>query len=119
MSYEEIIEIINEISNRIGATATDLYPKLVRYGIVTNLFNIAIGIIMTIASIYLIKNTHKKAFNSSTKDLGEEVMSIIICTFSIAGVLFGVVVTAACFSEVLLWLVSPDIQAIKFVMRYR
>ena len=117
MSYEEAIKIINEISARLGATATNLYPKLVKYGIVSNGIKFIIAFLIMFVSAFTLKKCGEKIFNEDSDDeIGIYIFMLIFTT------LLFIFSTVFCFQSIydlMLWSTVPEIQAIDFVLKWR
>ena len=115
MSYEEAIKIINEISARLGATATNLYPKLVKYGIVSNSIEFIMQLLILLVSAFALKKCIEKIFNEDSDDeIGLYILIFIFATFLF---ILSAVVCYQSIYDLVLWITVPEIQSINFVLR--
>ena len=116
MSYEEAIKAINEISARLGATAANLYPKLVKYGIVSNGIKSILALLILLVSAFALKKCGKKLFINT--DIGEK--GIYIAGFIVAVFCFITSAIICCegIYDLVLWTTVPEIQSINFVLKW-
>lgn len=117
MNYEEAIEVINEISARLGATATNLYPKLVKYGIVSNGMEFIASLLILLVCGYVFKKCVKKLLNETSFE--EDGLYIVGSILAGIGFIFSVTGCYESIHDLVLWATVPEIQAIDFILRYK
>ena len=111
MSSEEIIKILDEICNRIGAASGKLLPSLLREGIATNIFLLLFGaILMYICARYY--KTYKASISDPNK-WDEDVVALLISLFSGIG---GIIMAIVAIYELIGWIAAPEAKAIKAIL---
>lgn len=111
MNSEEVIKIINEIGSRIGATTHDLYPKLVKYGIMSNSLGFILAFLSFVVSVFILKKYAKEVFEMSDfLSFFSAVIGLVIFIVSFVYWVFFIY-------HLFLWIFCPEMQAIDYIMQ--
>lgn len=132
MSSDDVIKVIDTICDKIGIafdSAKEFVPSMAKYQIASNAFSCIISVVIIVISIIAIKKAFESAENKIKKEIEEGVSSwcshdnvwefgttwiaSIICGILIIIFIFNLVISA---HDVLVWIVSPDVSAINYVM---
>lgn len=132
MSSDDVIKVIDTICDKIGVafdSAKEFVPSLAKYEIVSNAFYSIMSAVIIAVSIIVIKKAFESAENEIKKEIEGSVSGwhrhddvwdfwktwlssiiggilIVICVFVFVSSVYGV----------LIWIVSPDVSAINYVM---
>lgn len=109
MNSEEIIKVLNEIADKIGASAESIYPALVRYGVVRNTF----GVMVSALSLYVgykIYSKHKDSLDDYGAD-GIILFFIVILMIVLGGIFF-----VGFAYQLVGWIAAPEAMVIKMIL---
>ena len=132
MSSDDVIKVIDTICDKIGVafdSAKEFVPSLAKYEIASNAFYSIMSAVIIAVSIIVIKKAFESAENEIKKEIEGSVSGwhrhdvvwdfwktwissiiggilIVICVFVFVSSVYGV----------LIWIVSPDVSAINYVM---
>lgn len=109
MNSEEIIKVLNEIADKIGASAESIYPTLVRYGVVSNTF----GVMASALSLYVAYKIYSKYKGSFDDCNTESVIPLVIMLFMI---IFGGMFFFGFAYHLVGWIAAPEAMVIKMIL---
>ena len=109
MNSEEIIKVLNEIADKIGASAESIYPALVRYGVVSNTF----GVMVSALSLYVGYKIFSK-YKGSLDDYGAD--SIIFFFIVLFMIVFGGIFFVGFAYHLVGWIAAPEAMVIKMIL---
>ena len=132
MSSDDVIKVIDTICDKIGVafdSAKEFVPSLAKYQIASSAFYSIMSVVIIVTSIIAIKKAFESAENEIKKEIEGSVSGwhrhddvwdfwktwlssiiggilIVICVFVFVSSVY----------DVLIWIVSPDVSAINYVM---
>ena len=126
MTSETAMEIINAICDKIGIVydkAVGLVPYIVRYNIACGLTSIFVAAVMAVVSACLFHVAQEKAAGYNERHKNDRYLTNRTCFDYVGGIIgaSGLVVAGVLLlvfgGLLIIWLVAPEISALKWALR--
>ena len=101
----QVNEVINNICDKLGTTATNLVPMLARYKSANALFGVIACSVLIVAFIVIAVLTNKKAKLANFDDPNEALAGVCICTAILLYNAYNLVG----------WIASPEAKSIDYI----
>ena len=108
----QVNEVINNICDKLGTTATNLVPMLARYKSANALFGVIACSVLIVAFIVIAVLTNKKAKLANFDDPNEE---WIIRLLALAGVCICTAILLYNAYNLVGWIASPEAKSIDYI----